>query len=548
MGGLCVASCALVGERQMTIVLSCATGVLAVLVGCLAWLYLRASKALIRFQAIVDVEQYAANCQEQANSALADRDKLANESDLLRSKIEKYQGRVAKYMKLLGNLETAAQLQQRIKSDKARAESLRATIVNLEHASQLDAYLQEQKAEIAKQKRELAKFSNVLGTAKTAAEIAAQVRYYENYLGQIKADIEAVEEAGEMQEFGFYRTRYDLESVDAYKNRLDSIKERQKGMLKRKSACTCETEWTVEGSKREGQKMVDQQIKLMLRAYNGECDAAIGKARYNNVTALEKRIEKAFDQINKLGETKRVVLSREYCELRISELHLSYEYEQMKQEEKERQREIREQMREEQKATKEIEKARESAEKDEKLKMDALEKARAELDKTAGQQTEKLASLVKKLETELQEALDRKAKAIARAQLTRSGHVYVLSNIGSFGEGVYKIGMTRRLEPLERVSELGSASVPFFFDVHAMLYSEDAPALERKLHEHFQSRRVNLVNQRKEFFRVSLDEIRAAVAKHFGQVTFVTVPAAEQYRETLAMQKEQVKESALQIA
>jgi hypothetical protein len=171
------------------------------------------------------------------------------------------------------------------------------------------------------------------------------------------------------------------------------------------------------------------------------------------------------------------------------------------------------------------------------------------LERTAGEQTAKLEGLVSRLESELREALDRKAKAIARAQLTKSGHVYILSNIGAFGEGVYKIGMSRRLEPLERVYELGGASVPFPFDVHAMIYSENAPDLECALHRHFTNRRINMINLRREFFRVTLEEIRAAVAEHFGHVTFVLEPEAAQYRQTCAMSKgAKQAPSMLQIA
>ena len=122
-----------------------------------------------------------------------------------------------------------------------------------------------------------------------------------------------------------------------------------------------------------------------------------------------------------------------------------------------------------------------------------------------------------------------------RAQLTRSGHVYVLSNIGSFGEGIYKIGMTRRLEPLERVNELGDSSVPFRFDVHALIYTEDAPRLENALHKEFAARRINRINLRREYFRVALEEIMAAVERHHGIVTFVTKPAAEEYRKSSAI-------------
>ncbi|WP_428308884.1 DUF4041 domain-containing protein [Lacipirellula sp.] len=276
----------------------------------------------------------------------------------------------------------------------------------------------------------------------------------------------------------------------------------------------------------------------MLRAFNGECDAAISKVKYNNAAALETRIERAFDQINKLGKTKRITLSSAYQQLKLQELYLSHEYQEKKQEEKEQQRQIREQLREEEKVAREIEQVQAAAEKDEAVALRALEKARAELAHETGKQTAAMQALVHKLETQLSDALDRKAKAIARAQLTKSGHVYVLSNIGSFGEGVYKIGMTRRLEPLERVEELGDSSVPFYFDVHALIYSENAPQLENQLHRYFAARRVNKVNLRREFFRVTLAEIREAVKELHAEVTFVTEHQAEQYRKTLAIDVE----------
>jgi hypothetical protein len=286
--------------------------------------------------------------------------------------------------------------------------------------------------------------------------------------------------------------------------------------------------------------MVDQQIKLMLRAFNGESDAAIVKVKYNNATAMEGRISRAFDQINKLGKTKQAFVANEYLQLKLQELYLVHEHQERKQEEKEEQRRIREQLREEERVAKEIEVAKATAEKDEALALRALEKARQELALEGGKQTTAMQQLIAKLESQLSEALDRKAKAIARAQLTKSGHVYVLSNIGSFGEQVYKIGMTRRLEPLDRVYELGDSSVPFYFDVHALIYSENAPQLENRLHKYFAARRVNKVNLRREFFRVSLPEIMQAVKELHAEVTFVTEHAAEQYRKTVAMEAEAV--------
>jgi len=351
-----------------------------------------------------------------------------------------------------------------------------------------------------------------------------------------KRELASVEEALDIQSFGFYSPKYGFEEVAQYVARLATIRAEQKRLITDDLAAPCDTTWTVGGSKAEGKKMVRQQAKLMLRAFNGECDAAIAKVKYDNVTTLEERLRKAFEQINKLGEVQRVFVSARYFDLKMAELHLVHEHREKVQEEKEEQKRIREQMKEEQRAQAEIDRAKAEAEKEEAQSAAALAKAQAELAviEAAGKHNDKLEALVSRLESELKEALDRKAKAIARAQLTKSGHVYVLSNIGSFGEGVYKIGMTRRLEPLERVDELGDASVPFPFDVHAIIYAEDAPGLENRLHRAFVERRVNLVNARKEYFRVTLDEIRVEVEKAHGLVTFLLDPPAEEYRKTLA--------------
>lgn len=142
---------------------------------------------------------------------------------------------------------------------------------------------------------------------------------------------------------------------------------------------------------------------------------------------------------------------------------------------------------------------------------------------------------VEELQRRLAEAKTNKERAIAQAQMTRSGHVYIISNVGSFGEHVYKIGMTRRLDPMDRVRELGDASVPFSFDVHAIIYSQDAPTLENKLHKLFEGRRVNLINNRKEFFRVTINEIAQAVKENHGEIDITLAAEARDYRKTLAM-------------
>jgi hypothetical protein len=373
-------------------------------------------------------------------------------------------------------------------------------------------------------------------SARADAPISDELAKTMAALAAAKKELDSVEEAIDIQSFGFYQPRYGFESSAQYVARLKAIKDEQQAMIKEDKAAPCDTKWTVGGSATEGKKMVKQQAKLMLRAFNGECDAAIAKVRYDNVTKLEQRLKKAFDEINKLGEVQRVFVASRFYDLKLAELYLVHEHREKIQQEKDEQKQIREQMREEQKAEEEIARAKAEAEKEEAQSSAALEKARMDLAsvEATSKQHDKLELLVNRLETELKDALDRKAKAIARAQLTKSGHVYVLSNVGSFGDGVYKIGMTRRLDPFERVDELGDASVPFPFDVHAVIYCEDAPVLENKLHRAFASRRVNGVNLRKEYFRVTLDEIQAEVKKLHGLVSFTLSAEAEEYRKSVA--------------
>ena len=407
-------------------------------------------------------------------------------------------------------------------------------------AKQSSAILQ---AEIATQKKQLQVYIESVGNIKSVAEAKQQLNHFQREIANAQKELSILDETASLQELGFYQRKFDFDHPDVYKQKMRQIVDEQKTMMKRKTACNCQTEWQVEGSAAKGRKMVDEQVKLMLRAFNGESDAAIAKVKFNNIETIEKRINKCFEALNKLGSTKQIFIDPHYLNLKLQELYLTHEHEIARQEEKDRQREIREQIREEQKAEKEIADAKAKAEKEEAAKTKALEAARKELAAEHGKHNEKLQLLVQKLELELKDAIDRKAKAIARAQLTRSGHVYVLSNVGTMGENVYKIGMTRRLEPLERVKELGGASVPFPFDVHAIIYSEDAPALESALHRRFDFKRVNLINTRKEFFNVTLKEIREAVADMHGLVTFQLTAEAEQYRETVAKRNTQMVEA-----
>jgi hypothetical protein len=304
-------------------------------------------------------------------------------------------------------------------------------------------------------------------------------------------------------------------------------------MIRDKTACTFPTNFAFNNSLAKGKKMVADSVKQCLRSFNNECDAIIDKVKFNNMEAVYKRIEKAYQDLNKINASMLISITPGYLDLKLQELNLSYEYAIKKQEEKEEARRIREEQREEEKLRREIEEARKKTKKEQAHYENALQKIDAQLESVSD--TEKELLLKEKSEIERNpEKIAEEIKSIDyREANQRAGYVYIISNIGVFGENVYKIGMTRRLEPQDRVDELGDASVPFRFDTHAMIFSDDAPALEAALHNAFDNKRVNMVNNRKEFFNVTLQEIKEVVKNNFEKaVEFIELPPAEQYRET----------------
>lgn len=356
---------------------------------------------------------------------------------------------------------------------------------------------------------------------------------------ELEKDIKLYQNDLEYVELGIYEPIFDLETSEKYQERITEIVNKQKQLIKGGNACICNTEWTVGNSRKQGEIMTRRYINLTLRAFNGECDALISKVRWNNIKRFEERITKAFNAINKLGQSNNTSITDKYLKLKLDELHLVYELAHKKYQEKEEARAIREEQREEERAQREFEKARKDAEIEEKRYEKALERAKKDLGLVSGEKLDELNSQIAQLEQNLKDAHEAKERAISRAQETKSGHVYIISNLGSFGENVYKIGMTRRLEPMDRVKELGDASVPFTFDLHAMIFSENAPELENLLHKEFDDRRINKVNYRKEYFRVTLDEIEQVIIdKYEKEVDFIKVLEAQQYRETKSIIKQ----------
>lgn len=351
----------------------------------------------------------------------------------------------------------------------------------------------------------------------------------------LRKEVSLFESKLDLIEFGIYEPVYDFEKSEEYREEQNKIIQKQKELISSDEAAICTANWSVQGSEAKGKAIIKVYKKLMLRAFNGECDVLISKVKWNNVNQMKERINKIFETINKLGQGFQVYINEDYCQLKVQELVLEYEYQAKRQQEKEELRAIQEELREEEKARREFEQAQKEAEKEEALYQKALDKARKELESATGKKNEELAAQIEKLERELEVAHEKKERAISMAQQTKRGHVYVISNIGSFGENVYKIGMTRRLEPIDRIKELGDASVPFQFDIHAMIYSEEAPTLENELHKAFSNKKINMLNYRKEFFKVTLDEIEHKTKEIGLEAEFSRLPEAMEYRETAAI-------------
>ena len=392
--------------------------------------------------------------------------------------------------------------------------------------------LEKQKIEIAKQVKNFE-----IEAKKRKQEINGQIIELNKQLSDKRGELIILEDDILLQSFGFYTPKYEFENSEFYKLKLEQIRNQQAAMVKSQKAAYCTQSWNVNNSAKEGERMIKDYVKLILRSFNNECDASIINVKFNNINSIEKKITKAFEILNKLGQRMSIVISADYLKLKLSELYLCYEYQVKKQEEKEEQKRIREQMKEEARIQKEIEEVKAKIEKEEKHFNKAISSLNEQLQKA---KTETEREVLKNELTDIQEKLSSlehdKHDIEYREQNTRAGYVYIISNIGSFGENIYKIGVTRRLDPQERVDELGDASVPFNFDVHALIFSDDAPSLENALHKAFDARRLNRINLRREFFRVNLEEIETVVKRNFNKpVEFTKLAQAEQYRESLML-------------
>lgn len=342
----------------------------------------------------------------------------------------------------------------------------------------------------------------VAALAAQAQARRADLAGLERRLYDLRAGIRSAEDDVELNDVGIYRYRHRLDDAVAYKSAISALRDRIRASAKRGDAVSGTTNWTVNGSTVQGRKMVSEVSKLMLRAYNADADHQARTMRAYKLDTALTRLDTTRGTIVRLGTTMNIQVSGSYHLLRREELELTADYLSKVEEEKERQRQLREDQREQQRAEAEYVREQERLERDRHRYSEALSQLEAR------GETQKAIEVRSQL-TSVTAALSGLAQRRANLRL---GHVYVISNIGAFGKRMMKIGMTRRLDPLDRVRELGDASVPFRFDVHALIFSEDAVALETALHHHFAAQRVNQVNARREFFYVTPGEVRDAIA------------------------------------
>lgn len=445
----------------------------------------RENHALSRYRAIIDVEQEVAQIRAAGQNELIQAHRqaaqLVHDAQQEATKLQ-----AAGQSHVLAAGQRAAQIVEdaRVKAEQTAGEALKA-LANVENL-----------------RREAKALDNVING------------YGDRYIVPTQSVLDELAEGFSFTEAGAS---------------LKVARERSRRMVKDHTAGMCDY---VEANRKE------TAISFVVDAFNGKIDSILSRVKADNVGKLQQEIRDAFTLVNMLGRAFRDArITNEYLQARLDELRWGAAAQELKNQEREEQRHLKEQLREEEKARREYERAIRDAEKEEDALRKAMAKVQRDVEQASDAQRAKYEAQLAELAQKLQAAEEKNQRALSMAQQTKRGHVYVISNIGSFGEDVFKIGLTRRLEPLDRVRELGDASVPFEFDVHAMIQSDDAPALEHTLHRHFMASQMNKVNPRKEFFRVNVKSVREEIESLGIQATWTMKAAAAHYRESLAIDK-----------
>lgn len=325
-----------------------------------------------------------------------------------------------------------------------------------------------------------------------------------------------------LQDVGVYKYHHPLETAVAYRAKLDEIDQQIAGLVVAGLAIETSANFSFEGSLAKGRTMATDLGRLMLRAYNAEAENVIRTLRLGNIVTATKRLASTRESIAKLGRMMDMRISDRYHALRVEEIRLVGDFLAKKEEEREEARAERERLREERKVEQELAAAREKLEKERSHLLNVIERVRS-----TGTNDPELEQKLAAVDTAI-------AQNDFRAANIRAGYVYVISNRGAFGGNVVKIGLTRRLEPMERIAELGDASVPFHFDVHAIFFADDAVTLENELHQHFASSRLNWANNRKEFFFATPSQVKAVLSQRVGNLLeFVESGAATEFNQSV---------------
>jgi hypothetical protein len=368
------------------------------------------------------------------------------------------------------------------------------------------------------------------------ADLERRIEVLKAEITQLESRLVHSSNALMLQEIGVYEYSHPLDSSVKFQVELEKVETEQKVLIKEDRAVTGTSKWAINGSDKEGAKMIGDLKKLMLRTYNNEADTLVRAMKPYGLDTAKDRLVKCRDTIAKLGVSMKLAVNDEYHKLRLKELALTADYLNKVAEEKELEREERSRLKEEEKAVRELELANEKLEKERAHYQAALVTLIAKGDTEA----------VARAESKLSEIVSAIAGVQERAANIRAGYVYVISNIGAFGRAVCKIGLTRRLDPLDRVRELGDASVPFRFDVHALIFSSDAVGLETALHHAFAQQRVNTINAHREFFYVTPEEVKARLSNLQGDLLSFTVePEALEWRQSEAARRAQAPTTTL---
>ena len=481
------------------------------------------------YSSALDADKEAAERLEKAKAEASDIVSSAQEraDNMINSALQESSGMIAEAEENAKSIIQQANLD--LESAKNETSEIRKSNRELiqkgkEDAERIKSDATRQAALMLEQAEEKAKT-----IAGDAYEIAQKAQHYESVAKAMKNVIEGYGDEYLKPTFSLLDDLAEEFGYDEAGQRLKDSREKTKMLIKSGNASKCDY---VEINRRTTAE------NFVLDAFNGKVDSILSMIKKDNHGILEQKIRDAYSLVNNLGMAFRNAhITEVYLEARLDELKWGAIVYELKLQEREEQRRIKEQIREEEKARREYERAMKEAAKEEDTIRRAMEKAQQAIEKASAEQKAKYEAQLADLQVKLQEAEAKNQRALSMAQQTKSGHVYIISNIGSFGENVFKIGMTRRLEPLDRVRELGDASVPFPFDVHAMIYSEDAPGLETALHKYFVQNQVNKVNPRKEFFRIPISAIKEEVEKRGLEVKWTMAAAALEYKETLAIEK-----------